>query len=272
VGDRVSGGQTLVVLDCDRYQAALASAQASVAGAQARQRFAEQQLDRARNLRKNKSISEEILDQRDNELAIARADLEAARQSRLAAGIDVDHCRIAAPFDAVVDQRPASVGDYATRGRVVIGLVETTGQEVSTQLRHDQVDSLLRAASVSFDGQDRAFPLRLRTVLPSADPVARTREARLVFAAEAAIVGSAGRVTWDDGSRLIPADFLVRRDERLGVFIVDGDKARFVPLPDAHDGRPAATTLAADVLLITEGQQSLNHGSPIRLPSRFSDR
>lgn len=267
VGDRVVQGQPLVALDCRRYEATLASTKAGEAGAQARLRFAEQQLTRARNLRKNKSISEEILDQRNNELAIARADLDTAIQNRLAADIDIGHCRIDAPFDAVVSQRPTSVGDYATRGRVVIGLVETTGQEISTQLRHDQVDSISQAASVSFDSHGRSYPLRLRAVVPSADPIARTREARLVFSDATAIVGSAGRVSWADGRRLVPADYLVRRDDQLGVFIVDGSTARFVALPDAQDGRPALTDLDGEVLLVTEGQQSLSDGTAIRLPT-----
>ncbi|MCB1772557.1 MAG: efflux RND transporter periplasmic adaptor subunit [Gammaproteobacteria bacterium] len=272
VGDRVVPGQSLVTLDCRRYEATLASAEAAVSGAQARLRFAEQQLARARNLRKNNSISEETLDQRNNELAVARADLDAAQQGRLAAGIDVGHCRIDAPFDAVVSQRQLGVGDYAVRGRVVIGLVETSGQEVSTQLRHDQVDSLLKAATVAFESHGRSYPLRLRAIVPSADPVARTREARLVFSDETVIVGSAGRVTWRDDRQLVPADFLVRRDGRLGLFIVDGDQARFVTLPDAQDGRPAASDLGGDVLLITEGQQSLSDGDAVRLPALPGNR
>ena len=93
-----------------------------------------------------------------------------------------------------------------------------------------------------------------------------------MFSDETVIVGSAGRVTWRDDRQLVPADFLVRRDGRLGLFIVDGDQARFVTLPDAQDGRPAASDLGGDVLLITEGQQSLSDGDAVRLPALPGNR
>jgi RND family efflux transporter MFP subunit len=263
VGDRVTAGQTVVELDCRRYEATLASAEANVASAVAAQGFARQQLARARDLSRQNSISEELLDQRRNEVAAADAALEAARQASRLAAIDVGHCAIAAPVEGVVSQRAVSVGDFAARGRVVIGLVETTGQEVQAQLRGDQVATIAQAPSVQFVSGERSYPVTLRAILPAADPVARTRETRLGFTGTPAIVGSAGRVTWSGGERLVPPGLLVRRQGALGVFVKDGDHARFVALVDAQEGRPAPSALAADSLLVVEGRQSLTDGVAI---------
>jgi RND family efflux transporter MFP subunit len=263
VGDRVSTGQPLVDLDCRSHEATLASRKASVASAVARRRFAEQQLTRANDLRKNKSISEETLDQRRNELAVARADVEAANQGARLAAIDVENCTLAAPFDAVVTSRNASVGGYATRGSLLIGLAETTGQEIQVHLRGEQIESLQNADEQFFDHRGQRHVVNLRAIVPTADPVSRTREARLDFRDTPAIVGTAGRVIWQNDARLLPADFLVRRNNVPGVFIVERDIARFVALPRAQDGRPAVIDLPADTLVVSEGQQSLVDGATI---------
>ncbi|MGB5775167.1 MAG: efflux RND transporter periplasmic adaptor subunit, partial [Sedimenticolaceae bacterium] len=92
---------------------------------------------------------------------------------------------------------------------------------------------------------------------PRVDPVARTREARLVFTGEAAVAGTPGRIVWYGARSMLPSDYLVRRDGRLGVFVLDTDRARFIDIPGAEDGRPAVLQLAPETLLISEGRQRL---------------
>lgn len=273
VGDRVSTGQVLARLDCRRFESVLASAEATLARAQAQERFARQQLRRARNLKKKKNISEELLNQRGTELSIAQADRAAGKEAVRQARIDVGQCALLAPFAAVVTERVASTGDYLSRGQVILALLETAGQEVSVALRQDQVISFLDADQKTFESNGQSYQVRNRAVLPLADAVARTREARLGFVDETAIVGTAGRVVWRGPRSLLPADFLVRRDDRLGVFVLDAETAHFVALPDAQDGRPVAVALAPGTLLITEGRQRLRDGDPVQAaPAEVADR
>ncbi len=263
VGDRVEAGQLLATLDCRAYDAALGAAGATVERSRAQRRFAEQQLDRARDLRKKKSISEELLDQRTSELAAANADLASARQQVVAAEIDVDHCTIVSPFEGVVTTRPASVGSYVNRGTPVIGLIEIEGREVSADLRREQIAGFDSAQSLNFVVGGREFPLTLRALLPIVDTVARTREVRLRFMDARAPIGSAGRLVWTGAMRLLQADLLVRRDGRLGVFVVDDGSARFIALEQAQDGRAAAHDLPADTLVIVQGRQRLTDGEKL---------
>ena len=136
-------------------------------------------------------------------------------------------------------------------------LLEAEGQEVSVALRHDQADGLQAADSVVFSSDETDHPVTLRTLLPRVDPVARTREARLAFTDVAAVAGTPGRIVWYGARSMLPSDYLVRRDGRLGVFILDTDRARFIEIPDAQDGRPAALQLAPETLVISEGRQRL---------------
>jgi len=263
VGDHAATGDLLARLDCRRYQSVLVAARAEQARAETQQRFAAEQLTRARNLQRNKSISEELLDQRRTDLAVAEADALARQEGLNQAAIDVEACELRAPFDAVVTERIASVGSFVNRGNPVIALLETAGQEVSVALRHDQVAGVESADALLFESNGRTYPLHLRALLPLADSIARTREARLAFVDDSAIAGSAGRLIWQGPRALLPSDYLVRREGVLGVFVAEGSVARFLPVPDAQDGRPALVTLPGDADLITDGRQRLNDGDEV---------
>lgn len=264
VGDRVSTGALLARLDCRRHTSLLAARRADLARSTAQQGFAREQLQRARNLGKAKSISEELLDQRRTDLAVADADVQSAGEAVRQAEIDAGHCEIRAPFDAVVNERLASVGDFASRGTAVVAIVETRGQEISAALRQDQLDDFATADGLAFEANGTRYDVALRALLPLADPVARTREARLLFeGGESAVSGTAGRLTWRGPRSLLPADYLVRRDGRLGIFVLDAGQARFIALPSAEDGRPVRVALPDDTVLITEGRQRLVDGDTV---------
>lgn len=265
VGDRVEAGTTLARLDCRRYESALATARAELRRAEAQRQFAAAQQQRAQNLTKKQSISEELLDQRRTDLSTAEADTAARRESVVRAAIDVDNCTLRAPFAAVVSARPASIGGLARPGEVVVELLETAGQEVSVMLRNDQVDGVVAAASLTFETNGGRLAVALRAVLPAADPIARTREARLVFAGPPALAGTAGRLVWQGDGAQLPADYLVRRDGRLGIFLLEQGRARFVPIPGAEDGRPAPIDLDPRASLITDGRQALGDGDPVHV-------
>ncbi|MCB1789111.1 MAG: efflux RND transporter periplasmic adaptor subunit, partial [Gammaproteobacteria bacterium] len=264
VGDRVDVGTPLAQLDCARAEAALAVARGEVERSAAQQRFAAAQLERARDLTRSKSISEELLDQRRSELAAARADQVVRTEQVRLAEIDVDRCVLRSPIAGVVTRRHASIGDYATRGSPVVDLVESVGQEVSVALRDEQTATLRQAQNMRFTSNGAEYAVELRALLPQVDSTTRTREARLRFVDAVADPGTAGRLVWQGQGRLLPAIYLVRRNGVLGVFVRQQDTARFVALPDAQDGRPAAITLAADTLLIDDGRQRLNDGDAVR--------
>ena len=258
VGDRITAGDILAVLDCRSHESRLGLARAELEVARSQQRFAREQLSRARNLKKNKSISEELLDQRRAELDAREAEAAAREESVQQAAIDVEHCVVRAPFDATVMDRIASVGSYVARGQALVSLLEATGQEVSVALREDEIPALQNALQPVFETAANAFPVRLRALLPAMQPVQRTREARLAFVGEAALPGTPGRLTWRGSRMLLPAEYLVRRNGQLGIFVLHDERAKFLPIPGAQEGQPAAIDLAPDATLITEGRQSLN--------------
>lgn len=273
VGDRVQADDTLAELDCRSHESRLAVTRAELEVTVAQLGNARAQHTRALNLKKNRNISDELLDQRKLELATRQAEESARREAVRQAEIDVSHCQIRAPFDAVVTDRLVSVGTYLSRGTAVIGLLETSGQEVSAYLRESEIATLQATDDPAFEVGSRRFPLRVRTLLPAIDTNTRTREVRLVFSAEPTIPGTAGRLVWRGRRLTVPADYLVRRRDSLGIFVLHEGRARFVALPGAQEGQAAAVDLPPDTELITEGRWRLRDGQEVRVipPARQPD-
>ncbi len=263
IGDRVVKGAALARLDCRMPHARLAAAIASRKALVAQRRLAQNQLRRAHNLSSGRTIPAEEVDRRESETANLSAQIEAQDAAIRQARLGVERCTIAAPFAGVVVARPAGVGSLAVPGTPLVEMVQTDDAEVSARLRGPETATLATAAGLRFHYAGRDYPLRLRALLPVVDEQNRTREARLLFVKDAAPPGAAGRLLWNDPDKVLPADLLVRRTGRSGIFLFDKGHARFHPLPGAVEGRPARVNLPPETVVIVEGRHRLRDGDEV---------
>lgn len=263
VGDRVATGDLVAQLDCRLPESLLAAAQAGLRDLEAQRRFAASQLERARDLKKSRSISDETLDQRQRDLSSLQAQLAAQQQAVVQAELQVEHCAVRAPFAAVVTARLADVGALADPGTPLVRLVQLDANEVSAELRAAEAADLVGAATTWFEYLGERHAVRLRRLLEVVDTRKRTREARLEFTGMGAPAGAAGRLVWQQAARLVPAELPVRRNGTLGLFYMNDGRAYFHPLPGALEGRAAPTTLPPDTLLIIDGRQRVNAGDTV---------
>ena len=264
VGDIVEPGGVLVRLDCGDYQLKMEEIQARLDGVEARIRFARQQLNRAQTLKKQRTVSQELVDQRESDLANLLAEREVNRTGLAITKRNLGKCTVTSPFKAVVLERLAQVGEYAMPGTPLIRVLDIADLEVSAKVIDQDAQTLAKAETIVLRDQARDYPLRLRTLTPVIDTRTRTREARLLFLAESALPGTTGRLVWTLGAAL-PADLLVRREQRIGVLLAQDDTAYFHAIPGAQEGRAAMAQLPADALIISEGRYGLQHGDSIRI-------
>ena len=262
-GDTVSAGDLLVELDCRRAEAELDMAKAVLRQFRAQYDFAHQQVRRADDLLKKRSISDQEVDQRKSEESRIAGQIDAQKATIRQASIQVENCSVTAPFDGFITQRMAERGMLATMGTPLMKIVEADALEVSAQLNPVEVESFSGGSQQWFETEGIRYPVRLRSAVPLLDESTRTSEVRFSFSEDTPLAGSAGRLVWILSDRVIPAEYLVRRNTRLGVFLLENDKARFRALEQALEGRPAVVDLPPETLLILEGRDSLNDGDTI---------
>ena len=265
VGEVVEAGAVLMELDCRDYILRSRRAEADLSAARARESLARQQLDRTENLAKEQHVSADVLDQRRSEVEAAAAVSAAREVDADVASTQVERCILHSPFRAVVVERSAGLGELANPGTPLLRVQDLEAVEVSAQILPADADSLRQGRSIALHHLGRTHPLRLERIVPTIDTRTRTLEARLRFTAEPALIGASGRLRWESPRQGIPASLIVRREDRLGVFTLREDRAVFVPLPGALEGRPTTVDLPPSTPIITEGRFTLGDGDPVRL-------
>ena len=263
VGDVVDKGQLLVILDCSDYQFSYKQARARLEALDARIELAAKKLQRTRGLTEKQAVSEEILDERESELKVSRADRTAAEAELEIARLNKSRCNVKSPYKAIVTRRNAAVGQYASLGTTLVQIMDITTLEVSAQIFSGDADQINGVTDLYFEFAGRRYPVALRAVVPIINSETRNREVRLIFNDEPALPGSAGKLIWHDPRPHIPGNLLVRRGEELGVFIANDSHARFVTLPNAQAGRASPAELPGTTEIVTEGRYALKDGESV---------
>ena len=261
-GQRIAKGAVVAELDCADTRIAAQRAQAALESAQARHTLAQQQVQRSTELAAKHFISSDALDAKKTEVAVMAAEVRLNAATQAAAQRDVAKCTVRSPYPAIVEVRLAQVGEWASPGTALVQLWDTSRLQLAVQMQAEDAESMTRAQPV-FASQGTDYTVKLLRVSPALNPASRTREARFSFPAALPAPGSHGVLRWRDPRAFVPADYLIRRNDMLGVFVVRDGRARFVPLPGAQEGRPALVTFSTDTALVTDGRFTLQDGMAV---------
>lgn len=263
VGQTVAAGSIVVRLDARDFELAVARSQAGLDSAQARLRLAESQLKRARELQGRNFISPDALHQRETEVDVLRAEVQLQRTQLDTAKRNLAKTSIRAPFRAIVRTRDAHVGTLAVPGTPLLTLIDADRIEVAAQVQVKDIAPLQAARETSLHAHGTAYPLKLLRVSPAINRESRNVEVRLGFIGSTAPAGADGRIVWRDHRPHVPAELVVRREGRLGIFLVNSETARFMPLHEAQEGRPAAVDLPLETRIVTDGRFALRDGQAV---------
>lgn len=110
-GQDLKKGDKLFTIDARPYQATLEQAKASLVQAQANLVWAKQQLENAQGAAAARAISKEELQNRQNAVTVADAEIKVRQAAIVAAEIDVEYCTITSPIDGRAGQRLVDVGN-----------------------------------------------------------------------------------------------------------------------------------------------------------------
>jgi len=265
VGERVKVGDILVELDCRDYTARAEQAAAALTALEAQIDFADYRSRRARTLSERNAVAEEALRERETTLQRLVAERDGQRAALGTARLQVERCKVRAPFTAALVDRPAQLGALAAPGTPLVELLDVDSVEVRARVRRALLDSLDGAAEIVFNDGRGDFTLERRAILPDVDPRGDSVELRLTFSAARAAPGTPGRLVWRDAGLALPPYLVEEREGVSGVFTVNDDRAHFMPLADVQEGRPVVVDLSPDTRLVIDGRAGLKDGDPVRV-------
>ena len=297
VGDAVAAGRVLGEMDpvdlderLRAQQAAIASADAALRQAEAKQAFARTQAARYEQLLAVRGTSEELAATRRQDLALADAALAAARAdgARLRAELQAVRAQrgnlvLAAPVAGLVVARDVDPGTTVVAGQAVVELIDPASLWVDTRFDQIAAEGLaagLPAKVVLRSRRGQPLDARVLRVEPRADVVTEETLAKLSFDAPPATlppVGELAEVTVQlpalAAAPAIPNAALRTVGGKLGVWKMADGKLRFEAVTSGRgdlDGWvQVAHGLAAGEQVVVYSEKTLNSRSRIQVVDRI---
>lgn len=293
IGDRVEAGQLLAEIDVVSLerQRAEAAARAQAAAASQRRATVELRASEREKRRVDAMVARGVASAQDADLrdadvdakraAVALARANAAQADAQVATLDqqLAEARVVAPFAGVVAAREQDPGNFVAVGATIVRVVARDPLRVRFEVPEAAVPDLLGDRPVRVTAPPTGEAAHVGHVTGTAGEVSRERRVVGVEAvvddppaswlpgmyAEVEIVRRAL-----DRATIVPAPALLSRLDgasvQTGVFVVDGDSARWIPVEVlAREGKHAAIDgdVAPDARVLVSGHTDLADGSEL---------
>ena len=184
-GEAVKRGDLLMRLDDTSIRESLQSADAgSRAAAQAFEQ-AQRQVERLKTLQAQGMTSAQALDDAEGRRNSAQSELVAARGRVVSAQQQLRRTEVRAPFDGVVSERKASVGDTAAAGKELVKVIDPRGMRFEGMISADRMDDVKAGQRVTFRINgfgDEEFAGSVKRIDATANATTRQVEVMVAFA------------------------------------------------------------------------------------------
>ena len=278
VGDSVTAGQVVAVLDPENEQSALRAARASLTAARGQLVEARANYERFRSLVNEGVVSRAEFDTRTQQFQTAQAQVDAAQAQVALAENRLNYTQLIADAPGAVTKRGAEPGEVVQAGRMVIQLARENGRDAvfnvpSAMIQRAPANPEI-TVSLTMDPSVTAIG-RVREVAPRADPATGTFQVRVGLADPPAAMrlGSTvtGRMQVGGAEGIpVPSQALTRVDGHPAVWVVD-PKTGTVSTRQVDVLRfdPAAVLIGGGLepgeQVVTAGVQALHPGQKVRV-------
>lgn len=228
VGDYVEKGKVIARIDQTEASQVLAGSEAQVAQAQAAYENARADVERTRDLARQKFVSQAALDKAEAAFRVAEAQLATARAGAGQAATSKSYTTVIAPYSGVVSARHVELGEMAAPGKPLLtGFDPTDLRAVATLPQYKVAEVKVAAkAMIEIPSTGKWVSATGITVLPSADAETHSTRVRLdlprdlrdvypgVFARAHFATGRARKL-------VVPSAAVLRRSEVTAAYVVD---------------------------------------------------
>lgn len=268
-GDAVNRGDLLVRLDDTAIRDSLASADAATRAAKQALDQAERQFQRMTTLRGSGMASAQQLDDAENRRNGAQSDLEGAKSRTAQARQQLQRTEVRAPFNGIVADRKASVGDTVQIGKELVKVIDPTSMRFEGLVSADNIGSVKSGEQVVFrvNGYgEQKFIGKIRRVNPSANATTRQVEVLVDFIdkKQPKLGGlyAEGQIETNSVAALtIPATALVRDGDKTAAWRVntkDNTLEKATIVVGERDNRSGDFPLKSG---LSEGEKVIRHPS-----------
>ncbi len=277
VGSRVKKGELLLLLDKDLALQALSQAQAAVEKAQAEYTEAQRAAAEAKKLVQENHIAKSELLTRENMLRAAKAVLSEAVATKNYQQTLVNKHQLFAPFNGLIVQRNAELGEWHSRGSNVLTLVSTEQLRTDVYLPQEKFAQLDRIETITLipdTNPDVNIKAEIATTVPVGTEGARSFLVRLKAPENKALVPGTSAVAklefaLEQKGVIISRDALLRHaDGGYSAFVVENGLASRRQLQlgkDAMSGVVVLSGLGANDEVIVRGNEVLQDGQAVSI-------
>ena len=180
-GQRVAKGQTLVVLDDRDLRHRVEQAQEAVRSADATLEQAQSDYHRDKPLFDQQVITPYDFEHTQTNLKTAQANLKRLEQAEKEAEVNLSYAAIRSPFNGVVIDKQADLGDLAAPGKPLFTLYEQGRLRLEANVPEELMAHvrLRNLMTVHIDATARDVQGRVVEIVPSSDPSRRTEIVRV---------------------------------------------------------------------------------------------
>jgi RND family efflux transporter MFP subunit len=278
-GQQVKAGAPLVQINAERQQAAVSSAEANLAGAEADVAYWQQQAKRLVALVDAGAVSKAESDQAQNQLRTADARLKALQAQVQEGRVQLSFFRVTAPQSGIVGDIPVREGDRVTTQTVITTIDDKQGLEAYIQVPLDRSTQARVGLPVQLlDSEGKAVVTNPITfVAPRVDDATQTVQVKSLLRdvppSVRVLQFVRARIVWRQTEGLkIPVTAVTRISGQYFCFVAEAGQQgglvaqqRPIEVGDmVGNDYIVRSGLKAGEKLIVSGIQKIGNGAPVR--------
>ena len=277
VGDKVSAGDILMVVDDKDIKQNVNSYNAQVESAKSQLSLAQSNLARYQQLYASNAVSAQELDQYQNAYNSALAAYNQAAAQATEGYNSLGYTQLKADHSGVISSISAEAGQVVSAGQTVAVLVQDGEKEVAISIPENKIQTIHvgQKATVTFWAlQNTSVEGIVREISPMADAVSKTYQVRitLVNPPDNIQLGMTSDVVFDDINNntgiVLPLSALYQTENKTQVWVVDSDsKVQLKDVKVTNIGKNDVTVsgLSKGDVVVIAGVHKLYEGESVKL-------
>lgn len=273
LGDYVVKGSVLAQIDDIQLKTQLRENQASVDNALSRLKFLDSEVKRKSSLAKRNLSAITDLDETVSLRDVAQGDFNAARARLTQTEQNIQFARLKAPFDGVVTERLANLGEYVQAGTSILRLVETDNLEASLFVPITAYRFLKKGSSLSIQSSLGKGIAPIKSIVPVADSQSHLMEVRLDMSQVDWPIGLDIKVAVTNGPTkdviAVPRDALVLRRNGISIYKIKSDNTAEQINVEVGVGAGELVQVVGDVMagdrIVVRGAERLSSGQQVTI-------